>query len=244
MTDKTLSIIVPCWKLSRKPFWPYVLKSIQETNPYQVILINNSPKDLLNKSLHDLSNVLVLEPGRNIGAAAAWNLGFKKSRGQCVLFSADDIILHPQAVWKAVSLISNDVGFVYGDYGILRYENGKLEAVGEFKSRPFDKELLLEGIYSGYMSNYIDAASPMRRDIFPGFDTSVPRFIDWDMISRIAKAGHLGSYLPGPMFDTIEHPQRGISRDDNLPLKALERIRKKWNTHLCTIQESASGNRT
>src|SRR5208282_5117942 len=114
MTDKTLSIIVPCSKLSRKPFWAHVLKSIVETNPHQIILINNSPKDQLNKTLDKVSKALVLEPGRNIGAAAAWNLGFKKSRGDCVLFSADDHMLHPQTVRKAVSLISKDVPFVYG----------------------------------------------------------------------------------------------------------------------------------
>jgi len=231
MADKTLSIIVPCWKLSRKPFWPHVLNSIVETNPYQIILINNSPRDPLNEALDKVSNALVLEPGKNIGAAAAWNLGFKASSGDCVLFSADDIVLHPQAVQKAVSLTSKDVPFVYGDYGIVRYENGKFEAVGEAKSRPFDREVLLEGIYSGYVSNYIDGASPMRRDVFPGFDTTLSRFIDWDMISRIVKAGHSGSYLPGPMFDTIDHPHRGITRNDNPPLKALKRIRKRWNIH-------------
>ncbi|MGP8069926.1 MAG: hypothetical protein ACLP5V_08555 [Candidatus Bathyarchaeia archaeon] len=71
MADKTLSIIVPCWRLSRKPFWPHVLRSIVETNPYQIILINNSPKYPLKRALDKVSNVLILEPGRNIGAAAA-----------------------------------------------------------------------------------------------------------------------------------------------------------------------------
>jgi len=208
-----------------------VLNSIVETNPYEIILINNSPRDALNKALDKISNALVLEPGKNIGAAAAWNLGFKASTGDYVLFSADDIVLHPEAVQKAVSLISKDSPFVYGDYGIVRYENGKFETVWEYKSRPFSREVLLEGIYSGYVSNYIDGASPMRRDVFPGFDTALSRFIDWEMISRIVKARHAGLYLPGRMFDTIDHPQRGITRDDNPPLKALRRIRTKWNIH-------------
>ncbi|MGP8129109.1 MAG: hypothetical protein ACLP9D_15045 [Candidatus Bathyarchaeia archaeon] len=128
-------------------------------------------------------------------------------------------------------MISKHVPFVYGDHGIVRYKNGKFEAIGQCRSRPFDRETLLEGIYSGYVSNYIDGTSPMRRDVFAGFDTTLPRFIDWEMISRMAKAGHSGSYLPGNMFEAIAHPHRGITRDNNPPLKAMEMIRKRWNIH-------------
>jgi len=68
----------------------------------------------------------------------------------------------------------------------------------------------------------------MRRDIFPGFDVNIPRFIDWDLWARIVKKGHVGLYLPETMFDTIDHPERGITRNDNSALRALRVIRSKW----------------
>ena len=77
------------------------------------------------------------ESGRNIGAAAAWKLGFKKFNGDCVLFSNDDNVLHPQEARKAVSLISNNKSFVRGDYGIVQYRNGKCETVEKCRSPYF-----------------------------------------------------------------------------------------------------------
>jgi len=205
-----------------------VLKRLTETKADEVILIDNSPRDPLNRRLRRIPNVRVLEPGKNIGAAAAWNMGFKESTGNIILFSADDILLHSQSVWKAVRMISNDVAFVYGDYGIVRYLNGSFELVGEHKARPLSEDLL-EGIYSGFVFNYVDGASPMRRDVFPGFDVSIPRYIDWDMWARVVKAGHTGLYLPERLFDTIDHPERGMTRDSNSPLRALQKIQSKWN---------------
>jgi len=231
LAQKTLSIIIPCWRLSRKPFWGHVLKSILETKATEVILIDNSPGDSVNRKLRLIPNVRVLNPGKNLGAAASWNLGFKESSGDIVLFSADDILLRPEPMRKAVALVSEEIPFVYGDYGIVQYEDNTFQQIGENKSRPFDKQQLLEGIYLGYVSNYIDGASPMRRDVFPGFDVNLPRYIDWDMIARIVKAGYTGHYLSEKIFYTIEHPERSITRDDNPPLEALKRIRAKWKVH-------------
>lgn len=102
-----LSIIVPT--LNRADL---LLESFETLRgqPYQhLFIIDNGNQSLLDEAAGTLERATLIRPGRNLGVSASWNLGLtealKDESITHVLSINDDIVLHPDQVWRVTELI-------------------------------------------------------------------------------------------------------------------------------------------
>jgi hypothetical protein len=73
--------------------------------------------------------------------------------------------------------------------------------------------------------NYVETMSLLRREAFPGFDSKMKRFQDWDLWLTLSEKGHRGVYIPQTLFE-LHHFDVGISA--SIPLdESLAAIRLK-----------------
>jgi hypothetical protein len=61
--------------------------------------------------------------------------------------------------------------------------------------------------------NYIHTTSLIRREQFPGFDSAIKRFQDWDLWLTILERGGRGTFIQDELFQIVEiSGRRGISQ--------------------------------
>lgn len=122
------------------------------------------------------------------GAPKMRNRGFKKAKGEFVLFSDNDLEWKPEAVsvlYKSLRENPNKA-YAYSSYTI----EGKLVGHQEFSSHDLWKW------------NYISTMSLIRRNDFPGFDESIKRFQDWDLWLTLLGKGKEGVFCGKCLFST------------------------------------------
>jgi N-acetylglucosaminyl-diphospho-decaprenol L-rhamnosyltransferase len=111
-----LSVIIVAYK-SRDEL-PACLASIARQLPQgrvEVIVVNNSPGDGVREwAKREHPDVVVMEPGANLGFGRANNLGFKSSGGACVLFLNPDTICNTRALQHCVGrvLAEKEIGMI------------------------------------------------------------------------------------------------------------------------------------
>ncbi len=147
----------------------------------------------------------------NRGAAAARNAGFPYATGSFVLFSDADIVWEMHAFEVLVAALQShpEAAFAYSAF----YFGWKL-----FRSGPFDSERLKA-------VNYIHTSALLRREHFPGFDSSLKRFQDWDLWLTLLQQGKRGVWIPEPLFRITPRAAGGMSQW--LP-SAIHRIPWLW----------------
>ncbi len=152
---------------------------------WQLLVVDDGSEDDTAAYLDSLDDPRILvRRTEGVGAASARNVGLSMATGEWVAFLDDDNVIGPWWL-KAIAEFGDreaDVAAVYG--GQLRqYEPGV--GPGEHAYMlyidPFDGPRLSNG-------NYIDlGALAVRRTVEQlWFDASLQRFIDWEMIVRIA----------------------------------------------------------
>ncbi|MFA6429004.1 MAG: glycosyltransferase [Patescibacteria group bacterium] len=133
----------------------------------------------------------------NQGAPSARNEGFRRAKGEYVLFLDADVTLREDAIDRAMRalLLHPEAAFAYSAFRF----GGKL-----FRSFPFSHDRLKRG-------NFIHTSSILRRTSFPGFDETLKKFQDWDLWLTIAERGGVGIEIPEVL---MRMPQRktGYSR--------------------------------
>ena len=139
------------------------------------------------------------------GAPQKRNAGAARARQPYLLFVDDDVVLRPGAIATMVRALERyDAAFAYSDYDRVIHRNIPCPyRAGVFHVGAFDPKRLLEG-------NFIETTSLLRRSLFPGFDTALRRFQDWDLWLRLTAAGHRGVYIPEVLLE-LHHIDRGIS---------------------------------
>ncbi len=134
---------------------------------------------------------------KNLGAPAARNAGFAKSKGEYVIFLDADAELIPSALSKMLAALEShpEADFVYPSFKW----GWKL-----FKSRPFDADALKQG-------NYIHTSALIRRKAFPGFDESLKKFQDWDLFLTMSEQGKRGYWIDEVLF-SLKPRKTGMSQ--------------------------------
>jgi len=132
--------------------------------------------------------IIVERDKKKEGAPVCRNRGFKKSKGDFVLFSDNDLEWDEDAI--AIlhkTLIENPkAAYAYGSYTL----DGKLVGHQEFSSHDLWKW------------NYISTMALIRRKDFPGFDPKLKRFQDWDLWLTMLGKGKEGKFCGQCLFST------------------------------------------
>jgi glycosyltransferase involved in cell wall biosynthesis len=175
-----VSVVVPHTKSRAEFFHAVCLPSIERNNPAQIIVVDR--------------------PG---GACEKRNEGASKAMYDYLLFVDDDAELLPDAIEVALTFLDSDPGaaFAYGDRVVVDHT-------------PPPKTINLPGVGWNLetlrRASYIDTTSLLRKKAFPGFDSSIKRFQDWDLWLTIAERGGRGIYVRRPLHHS-HRIDRGIS---------------------------------
>lgn len=116
--------------------------------------------------------------------------GFNVSKGDFVLFCDADVVLDQNALKKFEDVLFDnpDASFAYSSFvwGSKVFKSCVFNAI-ELKKR-----------------NYIHTTALIRREHFPGFDTSLKRFQDWDLWLTMIDEGRSGIFVDEILFKTIQ----------------------------------------
>lgn len=189
-----ISVIIPVYNQADKI--TKTLESLvrQTYQDFEVIIINDGSKDNLDGALEKFlnttkaNNTFFIAQQKNQGAPSARNNGWKKSRGEYLLFCDADAVFAPNALELMLSELNNhpEVSYVYSSFLWGR----KL-----FKLGPFEAEKLKRG-------PYIHTMSLIRRSDFPasGWDENIKKLQDWDLWLTMLEQNRVGFWLDKVLF--------------------------------------------
>jgi glycosyltransferase involved in cell wall biosynthesis len=130
------------------------------------------------------------------GPSVKRNAGARRTSSPFIFFCDDDVVLAPTCLSDLTAALYADpkAGFAYCDRTEVVHRDGQ-EVRGPLPSEPFSVERLRAG-------NYISTMSLVRRSAFPGFDTDLRCYEDWDLWLTITERGWTGAHVAKPLFDT------------------------------------------
>lgn len=191
-----ISIIIPVYNQSKQLDLCLDAISNQTFTNYEIIVVNDRSTQKMSLLMAKYRkvfgiNITFLHNSINHGAPYSRNKGFKKSRGEFIIFCDADVVMKAKCLEKMYHALKEreEVSFVYSSF---RYGNKK------FKCFPFDKELLKQ-------MPYIHSTSLIRRAHFPasGWDQALERLQDWDLFLTMVKWGHEGYWIDEVLFTSI-----------------------------------------
>ncbi|MFA6919038.1 MAG: glycosyltransferase family A protein [Patescibacteria group bacterium] len=192
-----ISIIIPAYNCASTI--DKCLKSVfdQTFQDFEVIVINDGSKDGLNEvikswlnppqpSLSQREGVIRYISQENQGAPMARNNGFAESTGEYVIFLDADIIMKPSMLAKLLkkSEETPDASYAYSSF---------MWGWKKFKLWPFNAEKLKQ-------IPYIHTSALIKREDFPGFDSKLKKFQDWDLWLTMLEQGHMGIWVDEVLF--------------------------------------------
>lgn len=190
-----ISIIIPVYNQAKK--LDKCLKSIQYQTykKYEIIVVNDGSTDNVDDVIAKYKKVFNYDleyiTQENEGAPSARNRGFRKSRGEYVIFCDSDVIMYA----KMIELMHHrlikhpEASYIYSSHKF----GGKT-----FRGIQFDENKLKE-------MPYIHSTSLIRREHFPesGWDESLKRLQDWDLWLTMLEQGHKGRLIDKVLFKVI-----------------------------------------
>ena len=183
-----VSVIMPVY--NRKDVFIDAVLSVlsQKYKNYELIIVNDGSEDYVEKALYDNFSDHIKE-GRiryifqaNTGVCRARNRGIEASRGDIIAYLDSDNLWSPFYLSEIVFRYSNDCNLkmLYTKLNVFDYRSG----TAFFRNTKFNYFNLLRG-------NYIDLNVFSHRrvlyDIYGGFDESMTRVVDYDLIVRYSK---------------------------------------------------------
>lgn len=154
----------------------------------------------------------------------ARNFGFSKVSSDYVVFFDADNAMMPHFLATLYRALSGHetAAFAYCDR--INVADGDVSwypmPLGLWRSGEFD-------VYRLKQSNYIDLASLIRADRFPGFDETIRRYQDWDLWLNMALTQReIGLYVPEALFQYRVHG-KSVSRNEDRD-RAVWAIRRKY----------------
>lgn len=149
-----ISVIIPTAKSRQRFFYDFVFPLIEANRPIEIIINDDTGS-----------------------AAKKRNAGFKSATQPFVYFLDDDCLLpvnHLQKLYDTL-LINPNKGYAYTGYkGIVMHPNSHpMHGNFNIKTQDFNGKTLLNG-------NYISTMALLRKELFIGFDETIPMLEDWD----------------------------------------------------------------
>ena len=199
----------------------------------KIIVVDNGSSDGSDKSVEDLSEVLLIRAGKNLGFGKACNLGARHAESEYLLFLNPDAMLYEGALASPFFFMANENNRNIGICGIqLVDKSGKVErtcmrfpSLGRFAAQilGFDKTPMLKKVgmhmkeWDHMQSKSVDlvlgAFFMVRRNMFEslgGFDERFfVYFEETDFSLRARKTGYNSVYLADTQ---AYHAGGGVSR--------------------------------
>lgn len=195
----------------------------QTCQPKEIVVVDDASNDGAEAVVRARDGVRFFSVDFGNGNRAR-NFGFEQTTSPYVVFFDADNEMLPDFLAKLSGKLLNDpsAAFAYCDRVNFAHEDVSWypHAMGPLVAGPFDREKLRQ-------SNYIDLASVIRREWFPGFDEQLRRYQDWDLWLHIVLLnGGYGVYVPEPLFHYRVHGQN-ISRTEDRS-RAVWHLRRKY----------------
>jgi glycosyltransferase involved in cell wall biosynthesis len=193
----------------------------QTLAPREVILVDDASDDDTAERARSYPEVCYRPVSFRNGNRAR-NLGFGECSSPFVVFFDADNVMEPRFLetLRATLAAHPEAAFAYCDR--TNFGEGDVswypQPMGVWRSRPFDSAALRR-------HNYIDLATLLRSDRFPGFDESLRRYQDWDLWLSIVLGGGAGWYVSEPLFRYRVHELSVSHRVD--ADEAVYRVRRK-----------------
>lgn len=262
MDEPIVSIIMPTY--NRAFCLNRAVESVlrQTYHDFELIIIDDGSTDDTTKVINGFSDkrIVHLRHEKNMGAAAARNLGIQMAKGDFIAFQDSDDVWHPEKLSRQMEAFkkkSSDIGVVYA--GAWRIENGKKILIPY--SRIYNKEGELKQPL--LVENFITLPSAIvRKECFSVagmFDESLPCLQDWELWIRISNHYRF-KYIDEPLVNayfsnnSISYDYQNISRAWRYVLikhfKEFEKDKKiltRWYVsmanYLCSFGDIAEGRR-
>lgn len=230
-----VSVIMPCF--NRMETIGDAVQSVLNQNyeNYELIIVDDASTDgtlAWCRSVRD-RRVKVIALKENSGASAARNAGLKKATGTYITYLDSDNLWDPRYISTMVGAFKRlpNADAIYSGQYIYHGENSEPSAV-RFGS--LNKSLLFNHNYID-MNAFCHTRSSYKR--LGGFDVTLKRFIDWDLILRFAQKGNMYSipvllchYYLGKASNTITANKKHLNQ--------LEQVRDK--NSMCVGPDSTS----
>lgn len=164
-----------------------VASALEQTlRDLEVIVVDDGSEDrtgaLLDALREEDPRLRVVRHPEPRGAQAARNAGAREARGPVVAFLDDDCVWAPTKLEKQLAAMGAERGVVYCRHAI--HHQGRWIVEGEAGAARNATGALLR---RNYIGTY---AVVVRRDLLRavgGFDESLPRLQDWDLLLRLAR---------------------------------------------------------
>jgi len=180
-----ISIIIPVYNQAHHLHDCLASIKKQTYGNYEIIMVDDGSKDDVKTVISKYKKIFNLKISyfeqENRGASAARNRGAKIAKGEYLIFCDADIIMEPIMLESMLKTLKENPGasFCYSSF---------IWGKKQFILWPYDAEKLKK-------MPYINTASLIRREHFPGFDEKLKRFQDWDLWLTMAESGHAGVWL-------------------------------------------------
>jgi len=223
-----VSVIIPTF--NRAHTLSRAVESVleQDFREFEVIIIDDASGDDTQKVVHSFNDprIKYIRLDKNLGAAAARNVGISSSRGKYIAFQDSDNIWMAGKLRKQIEIFTQlpgRVGVLYS--GILRISRNKREYVPDFGEKLKSGDIRVALL----RKNFIDlSAAVVRRKCFHilgMFDEDLPCYQDWELWIRLSQDFEF--YYLDEVHVAAYYSEDSISINPYKQIDALRRILKK-----------------
>ncbi|WP_306010243.1 glycosyltransferase [Bacillus sp. MMSF_3328] len=228
-----VTIIIPFYNCS------YVGKSIssalQQTYKNIEIILVDDGSTLHDQLLKPFLNRIVYMKKSNGGTASALNKGFKRAKGEYIVWLSSDDIIIPEKIEKQLSFMKREnAKFSFTDYKLINDKNEILTGSGVLSN--YSKESLLDGLKTSCTIN--GSTIMMKRELLASagiFDLSYRYAHDYEYWIRVCLK-HNPAFLQEPLTLYRIHNKMGTKKHLREISEETDRIKKKYGPALNNFQ--------
>lgn len=233
MFEPLVSVILPTF--NRENTIRRAMTSVlnQAGVPLELIVIDDGSKDRTVEVIADLledPRVRLIQNTTNLGGSGARNRGIAEARGRFLAFQdSDDEWLGGKLSLQLAKLGESDDTHAGNYTAYIRVKNSAAEYMPPPALRLDDRPLFERLIETNHITTQ---ALLVRREIVAGlggFDESLPRFQDWDLVLRIANRWKL-AFIDVPTVIVYDTPGN-LTSYSLKDIPARQRILSKWLDH-------------
>lgn len=219
-----ISVVVPTFNRAKSLEASLSSVLAQTFRDIEVIVVDDASTDETAVILSKISDVRlkVITLTENCGAPNARNIGIRNAGGKYIAFHDSDDVWLPNKLYEQIGLLETGFKAVFCPY--LRLKNHDVSLIPDLTcgTQVDLKDLLMKSLV-GTPTLIIERSLLEKNKLL--FDTSLPRFQDWDFVISVARIVNIG-YLNNPLV--IAHVSSdSISSNSASKVKALVHIYNK-----------------